>query len=704
MLIIRGIEVTQAIQYFRADQHLTDPADRGPDNSLKLIANKAAWARVYVESDAPGTIANVSATLDVAYGIFNTRAGQPALALNPQPPGQVDAPFDPDYATTRGSTALTLNFIIPSGRMFGPLVITANAKTADNSQTATKTVSVSATLRQTLKVRGIMIGYQGPNPANPAQTLTIAAPGLAQLQSTAAWGLRVMPVRATGVFQVASTITRTTPLTGTATNGGCTADWINLNAAIATAKTADGNHPGFLYYGLIAATFPNLSNNGGCESSGVSSGFDGGQVAMTHEIGHACGRPHAPCGGVGTSADPNYPTYEPYGGGSIGEYGLDISTGAVPAPTNGRDYMSYCGPGWISIYTHQALCDNDALNPEYVGIRRPWWDQYVAYDPWWWLHYIPDPPPYWIDPADIRENPVRMQRVISVIGVIHPGERVEVSSVTRTEVVRMDVAGTATGLHAVLLGAGNAELASAPIVAMPSQGDCPCEDCAGDERPRLFQALIPDVAPGTALVVRRGKEQLWKRAATKGELSVSAPKVQRAKEGQVEITWTPRGKAVDTWVRVSADEGKTWKAVATNVEGRRAQIDATHIPAGLVLVQVVVHDGFRSVASAPAKYENPVTAPVPAILHPHEGRRLFSGEVLHLWGSVAEQPGPAREDLRYAWTIDGKAAGEELEVYTRVPAPGTHKCELQVLDAKGKRLSAATVSFVSVAGEDGRRR
>ncbi|HET9651510.1 MAG TPA: hypothetical protein VFP36_04940, partial [Usitatibacter sp.] len=234
MLIIRGIEVTQAIQYFRADQHLTDPADRGPDNSLKLIANKAAWARVYVESDAPGTIANVSATLEVAYGIFNTKAGQAALTINAQPPGQVDAPFDPDYATMRGSTAFTLNFIIPSSRMFGPLVITANAKTADNSQNATKTVSVSATLRQTLKVRGIMIGYQGPNPANPTQTLTIAAPGLAQLQSTAAWALRVMPVRSTGVFQVASTITRTAPLTGTATNGGCTADWINLNSAIAT--------------------------------------------------------------------------------------------------------------------------------------------------------------------------------------------------------------------------------------------------------------------------------------------------------------------------------------------------------------------------------------------------------------------------------------------------------------------------------------
>jgi len=75
MLIVRGVEVTQEIQYFHADQHLTDPADRGPDNSLALVANKAAWVRVYIESDAPGAIPNVGGTLNVGYGILNERGG-----------------------------------------------------------------------------------------------------------------------------------------------------------------------------------------------------------------------------------------------------------------------------------------------------------------------------------------------------------------------------------------------------------------------------------------------------------------------------------------------------------------------------------------------------------------------------------------------------------------------------------------------------
>ena len=37
---VAGIEVTQSIQYYQASQHLTDSKDRGPDNSVHLVANK----------------------------------------------------------------------------------------------------------------------------------------------------------------------------------------------------------------------------------------------------------------------------------------------------------------------------------------------------------------------------------------------------------------------------------------------------------------------------------------------------------------------------------------------------------------------------------------------------------------------------------------------------------------------------------------
>lgn len=43
-----GIEVTQAIQHSRSREHLTDPADRAPDNAATLVAYKAAIVRAYV--------------------------------------------------------------------------------------------------------------------------------------------------------------------------------------------------------------------------------------------------------------------------------------------------------------------------------------------------------------------------------------------------------------------------------------------------------------------------------------------------------------------------------------------------------------------------------------------------------------------------------------------------------------------------------
>ncbi len=47
---VSGVEVTQGIQYFGAERHLTNGDDRGADNSLRLIARKPAWVRVYVRS------------------------------------------------------------------------------------------------------------------------------------------------------------------------------------------------------------------------------------------------------------------------------------------------------------------------------------------------------------------------------------------------------------------------------------------------------------------------------------------------------------------------------------------------------------------------------------------------------------------------------------------------------------------------------
>ena len=707
MLMIRGIEVSQAIQYYRADQHLTDPADRGPDNSLELVAGKPAWVRVYVENDAPGEIQDIIGTLEVRYGILNERFEQPPITLNPQP-DLVRARFEPGYTAQRFFINWTVNFIIPAERMFGPLLLLASVNSGAGTVPAVMELAISATLRQTLKVRGIMIGYNGPDPRNPGTTLTLAPPMLVGLGATAVAALNMMPVQSDAVFQVASTLTRTQPLTGLITGGGCPEGWVSLNAAIATAKVADGNRPGFLYYGLLPGAFPNLTNAGGCAAGGVASGKNGDIETFVHEIGHLCGRDHAPCGSPG-GPDPNYPAYEPYDtpanrSASIGEYGLVITYGGVVLPSTSRDYMSYCGPGWISIYGHQALINNGALNPEQVGVARPWWKDIHEYDPWWWLHYRPDPP-YWIDAEHIRKFPAPWHEVISVIGMLHADEQVEILSVTRTQVLSAALGGSQSELRLVLHGAGGVEIASAFMREMNSHACCGgCGGCGGEkQRPVLLQAFLPDVATGSGLSIRRGNVALWKRAATRGKLSVSAPKVRRSNQDDaVEVSWTakPPRAVQDTWVRVSADEGKTWRSAATSITRSPAVLHRTHLPAGKLLVQVVVHDGFRSVPSKSVEFDNEALPPLPTILHPNSRARLVAGRTLCLWGSLVGHVDETSGDFRFTWTVDGKAAGEGLQLFTRTPAPGKHRCQLAVVNAKGQVVRYSDAEFVSVSAED----
>jgi hypothetical protein len=64
-----------------------------------------------------------------------------------------------------------------------------------------------------------------------------------------------------------------------------------------------------------------------------------------HEIGHAQGAEHAPCGGA-ASPDPEYP----HANATLGARGLSTLTAQFYEPESYTDFMSYCRPYWISDY------------------------------------------------------------------------------------------------------------------------------------------------------------------------------------------------------------------------------------------------------------------------------------------------------------------------------------------------------------------
>jgi hypothetical protein len=705
---IRGVEVTQAVQYYDSDQHLTDAADRQPDNSVTQIAGKPAWVRVYVRSGwFSGDITGVTGTISVRRREFGF-LWLPAGTLTAQPPGSVTARQSPPYATERGTLGYTLNFIIPASMMCGHLRLDVQV-TTPGGRTSTRRVYIDATLRQTVRLAGIMVGYNGPSSTAPgAPNLNLPAPNLADLQTTSAWTLLTFPVRSFATYRSAGTVTWNLPLTDAPSCPGCcTPNWVALNTAVQQVRIADGNRTDVLYYGLMAAGIP-MGPIIGCNSGGVSTGSIGDQVTMAHELGHACGRPHSPCGTPGDAAYPAYEPYDPAGTpmASIGEYGLDISTGAIKSPATFKDFMSYCGPRWISLFVTGRLTNNAALDPVRVCEDRPWWVDEVLIDrqliPEKWL---PDPPPDfpWL------ERTVTPQPVISIIGVLHGPDELEVRSVLRLDAETAVTNGHALDLRAELVGREGAVVASGAVYALHSyaNGSCGCDgghggapgDEAGETYPRLVQAFVPNLEPGTELRITGEKGPLWVRKA-----SARRPKVAEARASldgdALRVRWSvdAAGEAEpEATVQYSPDRGRTWHGLGAGLRGDEASLDAGSLPPGRLSVRVLVSDGFHTVTSRTFAVTIPRRAAEVSILSPRDGQTFAAGSPMRLW---AASPGlsdeQAEADETATWEVDGRRATTGLDGFVTAPEPGEHRATVRLRGGRGRQRGEAMVRFRTV--------
>ncbi|WP_431247609.1 hypothetical protein [Leifsonia xyli] len=295
---VAGIEVTQSIQYYDAEGHLTDPADRGADNSVTLAAYKAAYVRVYLRSGLlAASIPNLTGSLVVERRRSNglSFVFQPVATYSPIAPGTVTAEQDPAYTTERGALGSSLNFIIPASECYGSLRLTAHIQGHPN---ATKTIVVAARLVQTLRVRAILVHYNGPSTANPAPgtaapTIDLPEPTLAELQTTASTALAMMPVQATGSFAVSGHMNWFEPLDDARSGAGaCSINWNSFLVWLGLMRDADGNRGDVVYFGLLPTGMP--LNVPGCGQSGIGAGAVGDGATMVHEMGHGYGFAHTP--------------------------------------------------------------------------------------------------------------------------------------------------------------------------------------------------------------------------------------------------------------------------------------------------------------------------------------------------------------------------------------------------------------------------
>ena len=149
------------------------------------------------------------------------------------------------------------------------------------------------------------------------------------------------------------------------------AGWSELLDAVMNRRWNENPGRDVYYYGLFS---PALSIASYCASGCVAGlsplaespeddwgrasiglGFpgEGSANTMAHEVGHAHGREHAPCGLFGQPADSSYP----HSNASIGVWGYDIIAQSLRDPDDYTDFMAYCEPTWVSDYTYDELFD-----------------------------------------------------------------------------------------------------------------------------------------------------------------------------------------------------------------------------------------------------------------------------------------------------------------------------------------------------------
>ena len=145
----------------------------------------------------------------------------------------------------------------------------------------------------------------------------------------------------------------------------------NLLGAMSELKESEDADENMYYYALIDNCGKCIVNFPGCivgmarlpgdtkstmdSLQRVGSGLiSPGPGTFTHEIGHAQGRRHIECEGAGAAGtDPDYP----YNNGILGSWGFDILGFVLHNAELGYDYMSYCGPSWVSNWQYNATFD-----------------------------------------------------------------------------------------------------------------------------------------------------------------------------------------------------------------------------------------------------------------------------------------------------------------------------------------------------------
>ena len=356
--LVTGVSITD-IAIFQAVKvpvvaagKVVAPASR----NSPAVANRPALVRAYVKSDSTYKGGSITAELR----LVNGKTSLPTVKDTKTISG----------ASTDANMASTFNFEVPATSLppgvtyqvlltqTGGVVPTASSTARFPNDGGVQSLDVMTS--GTLKIVIVPVKYTADG---SGRTPDVSAAQLALYKQTfmARYPAETVDVTARAPWTYASTVSA---------SGSGFSQVLN---AVTNLRKTDAVADDVYYYGALA---PSSSFNSFCGSgcvtglstvvdspstsflrASVGIGYTGDDSVNTaaHEVGHAHGRNHAPCGGA-SGVDPNFP----YSGASIGSWGYDIFAKTLLSPSVGHDMMGYCDNEWVSDYTYTALFDRIA--------------------------------------------------------------------------------------------------------------------------------------------------------------------------------------------------------------------------------------------------------------------------------------------------------------------------------------------------------
>ncbi len=660
-LHIHSVEITQAIQYYRSEIHLIDPSDQKPDNSMPLIAFKTCFVRVYIYSDE-----------DKKYQAKYIEGKMTVSHPYPYTDGTIELSSTPfsfefvghgkififqnlddkkNYLDARSNPVRSVNFIIPAEEVFGErqLAIRIWSNEYEPEMVIETTVSFDANLRQTLKIIGIPVKYEGIFPEDESHPPLLATT-LEDYQQLSADAIQMFPVQDNAEIEIlGDPIVITKPLQ-------TRDDWSLILDQVSQIAAEDQTHSGcWIYAALLPKNTPLLPfddkgtiiqglQKSSLQGTPVAAQYDGPTLA--HEIGHALGLLHTPCcTPLPEDLDTNFPEYEPYKLGSIGEFGFD---GIWPKnPSYSTDIMSYNINRWISLYSYENLLNHSCLFPEIHFPPLP-------------LTCVPPcnfPLPPEFEKLGWRQeaiNPAILTEHFWISGLVDAAGNVEVRNIFRAKGFQPSVNST-SDIVATLHGKGGKTIASASVQLANPIACCNGGASTSPHGAYYFKVTLPTSPNGNEIRLSRGDKNVWSRKAPKAPpkiLNFDVKKNGNAFDATWECSISSKYQT-EYLIRSSYDGGKSWSPLKSKIRETRTNLLCENLLAGSVLLQLVVNDGFYSTTSEPIQISIPARKPVISIVSPTEGAFYPAGATFRLMAMVTLNTGKPIDLVSLKWEING---------------------------------------------------